>query len=239
MPTRNPVHRLVPADGGAQMIDFQSLEDLSLLRESVSLECKLANGRDGKGALPEDFWPTYSAMANADGGVVVLGMRERQGRFEPAGIANAEKVRAELFNNLNNRQKVSVNLLTDAHVREWMVQGKTLLVVEIPRARRRQRPVFLTTNPFGGNTYRRLNEGDRPLADDDVKRMLAGRWTTAGMTASCATLALKIWTWAAFGPIARCSPTATLATPGTKRTIRPFCAVLAVGAWIGTVGTRG
>lgn len=154
------------------MINLQSLEDLSLLRESVSLECKLANGRDGKGALPDDFWPTYSAMANADGGVVILGLRERQGRFEPVGIEDAEKVRTDLFNNLNNRQKVSVNLLTDAHVREWPVQGKTLLVVEIPRARRQQRPVHLTPNPFG-NTYRRLNEGDRPLPDEDVKRMLA------------------------------------------------------------------
>lgn len=155
------------------MIDLQSLEDLSLLRESVSLECKLANGRDGKGALPDDFWPTYSAMANADGGVVVLGLRERQGRFEPVGLENVAKVRTELFNNLNNRQKVSVNLLTDDHVREWLVEGKTLLVVEIPRARRQQRPVYLTTNPLGGNTYRRLNEGDRPLGDEDVKRMLA------------------------------------------------------------------
>ena len=155
------------------MVDFQSLEDLSLLRESVSLECKLANGRDGKGALPEDFWPTYSAMANADGGVVLLGLRERKGHFESVGIVNADKVRTELFNNLNNRQKVSVNLLTDGHVREWVVEGKTLLVVEIPRARRQQRPVYLTTNPLSGNTYRRLNEGDRPLPDEDVKRMLA------------------------------------------------------------------
>jgi len=46
------------------MMAIQSLEDLALLHESVSLECKLANGRDGKGALPEDFWSTYSAMAN-------------------------------------------------------------------------------------------------------------------------------------------------------------------------------
>lgn len=154
------------------MIDLTSIEDLSLLRESVSLECKLANGRDGQGALPDDFWPTYSAMANAEGGVVILGLRERRGHFEPVGIANAEKVRTDLFNNLNNRQKVSINLLTDANVREWVVQGKTLLVVEIPRARRQQRPVYLTLNPFG-NTYRRLNEGDRPLPDEDVKRMLA------------------------------------------------------------------
>ena len=123
------------------MIGLKSLNDLFLLRESVSLECKLANGRDGKGALPEDFWPTYSAMANADGGVVVLGLRERKGRFEPVGLENVDKVRTELFNNLNNRQKVSVNLLNDKHVREWVLDGKTLLVVEIPRARRQQRPV--------------------------------------------------------------------------------------------------
>lgn len=155
------------------MIAIESIEDLALLRETISLECKLANGRDGKGALPEDFWPTYSAMANADGGVVVLGLRERKGHFEPVGIDNPDKVRTELFNNLNNRQKVSANLLTDQHVREWVVQGKTLLVVEIPRARRQQRPVYLTPNPLGGNTYRRLNEGDRPLADEEVKRMLA------------------------------------------------------------------
>uniref|UniRef100_UPI0039DF54BA AlbA family DNA-binding domain-containing protein n=1 Tax=Roseateles sp. TaxID=1971397 RepID=UPI0039DF54BA len=80
---------------------FQSLEDLSLLRESVSLECKLANGRDSRGALPDDFWPTYSAMANTDGGLVVLGMRERKGQFEPVGIEQIDKVRTELFNNLN------------------------------------------------------------------------------------------------------------------------------------------
>ncbi len=155
------------------MINFQSLEDLSLLRESVSLECKLASGRDGKGALPEDFWPTYSAMANTDGGVVILGMRERKGLFEPVGIENVDKVRADLFNNLNNRQKVSINLLTDDQVREWTVEGKTLLILEIPRARRQQRPVYLTRNPFDGNTYRRLNEGDRPLPDEEVKRILA------------------------------------------------------------------
>lgn len=34
------------------MIDIRTLDDLSLLRESVDLECKLAAGRDGKGAVP-------------------------------------------------------------------------------------------------------------------------------------------------------------------------------------------
>ncbi len=33
------------------MIDIESIADLELLRESVDLECKLAAGRDGQGAL--------------------------------------------------------------------------------------------------------------------------------------------------------------------------------------------
>ncbi|WP_367598580.1 RNA-binding domain-containing protein [Pseudomonas fulva] len=152
---------------------IESLEDILLLQESLSVECKLAGGRDGRGALPEDFWPTYSAFANTDGGLVILGLREKKGVFTVEGIIDAAKVRAELFNNVNNRQKVSVNVLSDASVTEIQVDGKTLLIVDIPRARRHQRPVYLTQNPMAGHTYRRLNEGDRPLPDEEVKRMLA------------------------------------------------------------------
>lgn len=155
------------------MIAPRSLADLELLRESVDLECKLAAGRDGQGAVPEDFWPTYSSFANTEGGVVALGVREKQGRFLVEGIANVPKVRKELFDTLNNRQKVSANLLTDDAVREVVLEGKTILLIEIPRAPRKLRPVFLTTNPFVGHTYRRLHDGDRPLPDDEVKRMLA------------------------------------------------------------------
>jgi hypothetical protein len=49
------------------MTTIQSVEELTYLRESVFLECKLAAGRDGKGALPEDFWPTYSGKDLAHG----------------------------------------------------------------------------------------------------------------------------------------------------------------------------
>ena len=155
------------------MIMFSTLAQLVLLRESVDLECKLALGRDGQGALPEDFWPTYSAFANTGGGVVVLGVREKAGQFQVEGFPNPGKVRKELFDGLNNRQKVSVNLLTDAQVQEVTLEGRVLLVVEVPRASRVQRPVYLTSNPLAGHTYRRLNDGDRPLPDDEVKRMLA------------------------------------------------------------------
>ena len=51
--------------------EIKSLEDISILRESSEVECKLANGKNGKGALPNDMWESYSAFANTDGGAIV------------------------------------------------------------------------------------------------------------------------------------------------------------------------
>lgn len=151
---------------------LRTVADFEALAETADLECKLAEGRDGKGAIPKDFWPSYSAMANADGGWILLGVREQQGRFTPAGVANAEVLRRDLFNALNNREKVSINLLTEADVRICKVDDKQVLAVHIPRASRRQRPVFINGQPLG-NTWRRLHDGDRRCDDETVKRMLA------------------------------------------------------------------
>ena len=151
----------------------RSLADLSLLTETVEVECKLAVGRDGQGVVPEEFWPTYSAFANTHGGTIILGLRQKGEQFQIEGIANPAKVRRELFDQLNNRQKVSVNLLSDAQVVETVIDGRILLVIEVPRATRQQRPIHLSGNPFGGNAYFRLNEGDRRYTDEQVKRLLA------------------------------------------------------------------
>lgn len=108
---------------GAKKHDLRSLGDLSQLVETVTLECKLAQGEDGQGALPKDFWPTCSAMANSHGGLVLLGVRERHGRCSVAGVPDADKVRRDLFNNLNNPGKVSANLLGEDDVQALMLEG--------------------------------------------------------------------------------------------------------------------
>jgi predicted HTH transcriptional regulator len=155
------------------MIDIQTLPDIETLSESIDLECKLAAGKDGKGQLPTDFWPTYSAFSNTHGGVVLLGVKEKNGRFSLNGLLDPQRVIRILFNHLNNLQKVSCNLLTDQHVSVIRIDGKDLIQIHIPAANRKQKPVYLNGNPFKGNTYRRLHEGDRPCSDEIVKRMLA------------------------------------------------------------------
>lgn len=150
-----------------------TLDDVDALREGWDFEAKKAAGRDGRGKLPDDFWPTYSAMANSRGGQVVLGLKERRDRtLEVHGIGDPEAVQRELWDLLNNRNKISANLLSEGDVEEVEVEGRTLIVLRIPRAPRSERPVYLGPDPRTG-TYLRSHEGDRKADRDRVRRMLA------------------------------------------------------------------
>lgn len=155
------------------MIEIKTREDIATLSETVELECKLAAGKDGKGELPKDFWPTYSAFANTHGGVVLLGVKEKQGHFSLHGVQEPRHIITVLFNLLSNRQKVSANLLTDADVEVLVIDGCNLIQITVPPAHRKQKPVYLGSTPFNGQTYRRLHDGDRSCDDESVKRMLA------------------------------------------------------------------
>jgi predicted HTH transcriptional regulator len=160
------------------MFQVADLVDLQTLSESAELEFKLAQGQDGKGKLPDDFWPTYSAMANTRGGYIVLGVREKNGNLTLAGIEDVETVRKQLFAIASNSEKVNVNLLTNDSVQVVILDGKKLLVVEIPAARRDQKPVYLKNQPMR-ESYLRLHEGDHRCSEEQVKRMLAEQVETS------------------------------------------------------------
>ena len=147
--------------------------DFGALHEGWDVEVKKAGGRDGRGAIPSALWETYSAMANSQGGVIILGAEERpDGTFQILGIGDPERVERDLWNCLYDRNKVSVNLLDRERARREAVDGKTLLILKVPRARRSERPVFINNNPLTG-TYVRGYDGDRRCAPEEVRRMLA------------------------------------------------------------------
>lgn len=155
------------------MYEISSLEDIAALKESVDVECKLAQGRDGKGKLPKDFWETYSAFANTHGGDVFLGIRERaEGQFELAGIADPQKIIDELWTGVNNPQKASHCVLRERWVRVVSIDGQSIVHIHVPQATRKQRPVYLNGNPLTG-TYARFNSADLRQGEETVRRMLA------------------------------------------------------------------
>ncbi|MGH7862683.1 MAG: AlbA family DNA-binding domain-containing protein, partial [Candidatus Dormibacteraceae bacterium] len=109
--------------------------EIEELIEGADLEVKRAAGRTGQGELPSSFFETYSAMANTHGGVVLLGIEQSaDGAFAVSGITRPSRVLKMLFDCLNDRDKVSANLLTDQMVDLVTVQGRTVVKVKIPRA---------------------------------------------------------------------------------------------------------
>lgn len=153
---------------------LENIDPISIA-EGKDLECKAAQGRDGRGAVPEEFWKSYSAMANSDGGLILLGVDEKpRGNFLVLGVADVEKVRKALWDALHNRQKVSANLLAEQDIAPVQIDGKIVLRIRVPRASRQSRPVHIGSNPFGG-TYLRRHEGDYQADDEAVRRMMAER----------------------------------------------------------------
>lgn len=138
--------------------------------ESADLEFKTASG-----GFPKNLWETYSAFANTDGGIIILGIRERNGHLQIEGLTpeQIQQYKKQFWNDVNNPDCVSYNLLVDRDVIEGEYEGKKLLLIRVPRATRSQRPVYCTSNPFRGHTYKRNNEGDYKCTNEEVKRMLA------------------------------------------------------------------
>ena len=143
--------------------------DIKLLltkSETDAVEFKLA-----KGGVPASFWESYSAFANTDGGVIILGVKEDEGRHSVVGVTNANKLVADVWNAANNPQRVSANVLFNHQVYKVDYQGKALVVVEVPRAERTERPVYVGHDVFRG-TFRRNGEGDYHCSKEAVEAMI-------------------------------------------------------------------
>ena len=134
--------------------------------ENAAVEFKRA-----RGGVPADFWPSYSAFANTDGGTIILGIREKDGKREIEGLSDVEKTVADIWNAVNNAEKISANVLFNESVYPVEVDGKRLVVVEVPRAERTVRPVFVGADVFKG-TYRRNGEGDYHCSRETVEGMI-------------------------------------------------------------------
>lgn len=139
--------------------------------ESASVEIKKCSD-----SVPRSVWETYSAFANTRGGIILLGVTEHKGRpigsrFEITGVSDPDKIETDFFNILNNRQKVSRNILFDSDFRPVEVDGKTVIYISVPEADYHKKPIYINDNIVDGS-YRRSHEGDRRLDKEDLAMML-------------------------------------------------------------------
>lgn len=142
------------------------LSKLLGIKEGSNIEIKKA-----KTQVPKSFWETYSAFANTDGGIVIFGIDEKN--KEVTGVVDAYKLRDDLFNNLNNLNKVSVNIINNNNVKIVETEnGLEILIITIPEAPYNLKPIYLNGNPV--EAYERLGEGDRKLSSEKYKALVVG-----------------------------------------------------------------
>ncbi len=148
----------------------QALFDLSHFneyREGNRLEVKKANG-----GLPNSLWETYSSFSNCNGGAIILGVKEcEDGSWCTTHLQNRNKLLKDFWDTINNRQKVSVNLLNEENVETYEIDGDVIIVIYVAKADRAYKPVYINNDLFGG-TFRRNHEGDYHCSEAEVRGML-------------------------------------------------------------------
>ena len=146
------------------MLNWDHLEQY---KEGNRLEAKKAQG-----GLPESIWETYSAFANARGGLILLGVIETEDKScASVELPDPDQLAADFWNMLNRPGMVSENILEPEDVQIVEAEGHNIVVIRIPKATKKQRPIYIGNDPWSG-TYRRSGEGDYRCTTDEIQRML-------------------------------------------------------------------
>ena len=104
--------------------------------EWSDLECK--RSRNG---VSEDAYRTVSAFSNTEGGSLVFGVKDSEGKLEIVGIDAPDKVQNDFLSALRTGDKL--NRRINAEAERFEVENKILLVFHIPEALRSEKPVYL------------------------------------------------------------------------------------------------
>ena len=80
------------------MSDLFDLSNFDKYKEDNCREVKKAEG-----GLPIALWESYSSFANSNGGVIILGVGERQdGTWYTTGLKNADKLKRNFWNTIHD-----------------------------------------------------------------------------------------------------------------------------------------
>jgi ATP-dependent DNA helicase RecG len=140
-----------------------------ITKETVILEAKRAGGDK----LPLSMWETYSSFCNTLGGRILLGVEEdpKTHELRAVGLEDSEKFIRDIWDTVNNPLRVSYVALKDRDVRVEEMDGREIIVIDVPTVDRHNRPVFINGNINSG-TFRRNHDGDYHCNLAEIKEMI-------------------------------------------------------------------
>ncbi len=144
-----------------------NLKYIEKYRENNRIEAKRALG-----GFPHSVWESYSAFANTLGGIILLGVEEMKDKsFKCIDLPSPEGLAEEFLKTVNDKRQVSANVLKKDGIRIIEQNKHRIVVIDVPKADRHDKPVFVYGD-FVHGAYRRGGEGDYRCSHEQIQAML-------------------------------------------------------------------
>jgi ATP-dependent DNA helicase RecG len=153
-------------------MDLEALESLLEDLRSFGADHQMVEAKRSRTDLPETVQESVIAMANAEGGIVLLGVDEQDGAFEVTGLEDPGRVSSAL-------QAACAELEPPLRPRIALVEHSdgTVLTAELQPVPRTQRPCHRRVDGPQRSSFMRVGDADQRLDPAEVDEMLAERTT--------------------------------------------------------------
>lgn len=76
-------------------------------------------------------------------GIIILGVKENKENnvYTVEGVENVNNILKDFWNTINNKEKVSQNIINDDNIDILEIENKKIIVIEILKANRRNKPI--------------------------------------------------------------------------------------------------
>jgi ATP-dependent DNA helicase RecG len=154
-------------------MDLAELEGLLEDLRAFGADHQTVEAKRARTGLPETVQESLIAMANAEGGVVLLGVDENNGAFDVTGVEDAGRVMAAL-------QAACAELEPPLRPRIGLIEHPdgTIVTAEFPAVPRSQRPCHRRVDGPHASSFVRVGDADQRLDSAEVDEMLAERTNT-------------------------------------------------------------
>ena len=121
----------------------------------------------GVGGVPKSIWETVSSFANTSGGVIVLGLNEKDG-FRPAPGFSAASIREGFIAGMADRANPKVQPAVPYSIDIAFLDDAPVVVVDVAPLPGVQRPCYVVSQGVVNGSYQRIGDGDRHMSAFEV-----------------------------------------------------------------------